>query len=132
MVADEWLRELADLRRGGGDRRRYRARVYEVRRGAWEVSLPLMLWRAAARSGWERDWVSVLLYEESAAPGDLPIVVVPVQVDAPVERIRRGDVVQARGIAEAGRAMVIDLDGEAIFCAGPAFVPSLLRWPYRL
>jgi hypothetical protein len=131
MVGDGWLRELQELRSGGGERRRYRARVREIRRAAWESPAALMLWRLM-RDGKERDRVSILLYPETASPGDPPLIAIPVQADGPWELIQRGDHLEARGTPEPGHAMVIDLAGRAIDCAGPAFAPTFFRRLYRL
>lgn len=83
-----------------------------------------------ARRGKERDRVAILLYPEDARPGASPLVAVPIRLDAPIEPIGRGATLMARGTPSAGHAMVLDVDGEIVPCAVPAWVPTVLRTRY--
>jgi hypothetical protein len=135
--ADFWLTELPTVQASTGDLP-YRARVITHTNRPWLLRSLVGDLVHVVRHGWSKAFsrvtvqVDVVLYPPDAAVGALPIIVVPVQPDAPVQRVRRGDVVLARGRAVPGHAMVLTVDGTTIPCAGPAWVPTLFRRRLRL
>jgi hypothetical protein len=98
-----------------------------------------LIWlRIDDRHGWSYQFgrqishVDVALYEPDATAGAMPVVVIPVQRDAPVDRLQRGGTIVGRGIAAPGHAMVLVVDDTTVPCAGPAWLPTLFRTRLRL
>ena len=91
----------------------YRARVITHGERPWlrrSLAGDLMY---GVHHGWSKAFsratshVDVVLYPPDAPAGALPIIVVPVQSDAPVQRVSRGDVIHARGLPVPGDNVVL-------------------------
>ena len=132
MGDSDWLAEVQDPRTSDGPLIRYRARVRRKTAGP-STMLPLVFYVSKLlRDGRHVESVELVLYNESARPGDDLLVVVPVPVDAPVEAVERTGFVSAWGTPEPGHGLILNLDGNVVHAAGPAWRPTIFAKRMRL
>lgn len=145
VTESEWLASLAHLRAGGGTRGSYLVRWWpkqylDAGVGGGPFGLLVLVVRLVRSavgslgdpfddSRGQRERYDLALYPAGAVSGSVPLVLVPVGADEPVQLLSQGQEVDVRGDVEAGGAVVIDHPGHGFDPIGPCRVPAF--WPRR-
>jgi hypothetical protein len=134
MTESDWIADLDRLRAGGGPTGTYRVKWWtkKILAGSKESLHTIgFLVGAIAAGKFEVDHHLFALYSLQCSRGSLPLVIVPVASDAPVETLWWGQSVTVRGEVAPGRAVMIEADGHEFRPIGPCTVPMVRRRRYR-
>jgi hypothetical protein len=136
-TVSEWAENIRGVRSGDGPEQAYSARWWSFRepeRGSPLIILAIWISskvRGTRYPGRAVRRFDIALYPAGSPAGTEPLVLVPIAATEPVEALRQGETMIARGNVEAGGAVVVYANGHEFETIGPCTRPVFRLRRYR-